>query len=104
MASSGTAPEQGSMRIQDAPHGINVVVEAEEHGRARLYIGRFDETNGFEVVMHDADVHDVAPGEDAELRIRQTATYGVAVNAKSVSFPVAAVKRVRLLGEIEKLV
>ena len=86
------------MRIQDAPHGINVVVET----GPRLYIGRFDSTNGFTALLHDADVHDVAPGEDAEAYIRDTAKYGVDVKQRDVQVDVMQIKRVRLLGEIAK--
>ena len=38
--------------IMDAPHGINIVVECND---GTIYIGRFDESNGFEVLMHDCD-------------------------------------------------
>ena len=42
-----------SANIQDAPHGMNLVVETQD---GTVYIGRFDQTNGFEVLMHDCDV------------------------------------------------
>jgi hypothetical protein len=87
------------MKIHEAPHGINLVVETD---RNVLYIGRFDQTNGFSVLMHDVDVHSLAQGEDAEQYIRNTAKYGVAVNEKDVSFDAARITRVRVLGDIEK--
>lgn len=87
------------MKIHEAPHGINLVVETD---RNVLYIGRFDETNGFTVLMHDVDVHRLAQGEDAEQYIRNTAKYGVAVNEKDVSFDAAGITRVRLLGDVPK--
>jgi hypothetical protein len=87
------------MNIQDAPHGINLVIETND---ARVVIGRFDETNGFTALLHDADVHTVESGEDAEAYIRNTAKYGVAVNAPSVQVDVGTIERVRLLGDIPK--
>lgn len=90
------------MKISEAPHGINLVVETRGPKGPRLYIGRFDSTNGFQVVMHDCDVHDLAPGEDSEAYVRQTATYGIAVNQRDVGFEAASVQRVRVLGDIEK--
>lgn len=88
------------MKIQDAPHGINVVVET--HG-PRVYIGRFDSLNGFAALLHDCDVHDAAAGEDKERYIRESATYGIDVKQRDVSVDVMQIARVRLLGEIEKL-
>jgi hypothetical protein len=87
------------MNIHEAPHGINLVVETD---RNVLYIGRFDETNGFQVLMHDADVHELTPGEDAEVYVRTAAKYGVAVNHKDVRFDTAGITRVRLLGDVPK--
>ena len=87
------------MKIQDAPHGINVVIETDG---TRVYIGRFDSTNGFSALLHDCDVHDIAEGADAEAYIRETAKYGVDVNHKDVQVDVTAIQRVRLLGDIPK--
>jgi hypothetical protein len=87
------------MKIHEAPHGINLVVET---SAGLLYIGRFDETNGFRVLMHDVDVHRLAPGEDAEAYVRNTAKYGVAVTDKDVSFDASTITRVRLLGDVPK--
>lgn len=88
------------VRIQDAPHGVNVVVETRE---ARIYVGRFDSVNGFTALLHDCGIHDVAPGEDGERYVREAATYGIDVSKRDVTLDVAQVVRVRLLGEIEKL-
>jgi hypothetical protein len=88
------------MDIQDAPHGINVVVETRS---GRVYIGRFDSTNGFAALMHDCDVKDFAPGEDREGYIREAATYGIDVKERDAQLDVADVSRVRLLREIPKL-
>jgi hypothetical protein len=87
------------MKIQDAPHGINVVIETTD---ARIVIGRFDSAMGFEALLHDCDVHAIADGEEAEPYIRNTAKYGVAVNSPSVQVDVATIERVRLLGDIPK--
>ena len=51
-----------SQNIQEAPHGMNLVIETKT---GRVVIGRFDQSNGFEVVMHDADVFE--PAEGAEI-------------------------------------
>ena len=64
------------MQIHEIPHGINVVIETHAH---RVYIGRFDSTNGFTALLHDCDVMDF-PGEaESETYIRETAKYGVDV-------------------------
>lgn len=88
------------VRIQDAPHGVNVVVETRG---VRVYIGRYDSASAFTALLHDCDVHDFGPGEDRERYIREAATYGIDVRQRDVSVEVAQVTRVRLLGEIEKL-
>ena len=87
------------MKIHEVPHGINVVIETEQ---GRVYIGRFDSTNGFTALLHDCDVHPVKPGEDGEAYIRETAKYGVDVNHKDVEVEVMGITRVRTLGEIPK--
>jgi hypothetical protein len=87
------------MKIHEAPHGINLVVETSADV---VYIGRFDETNGFTVLMHDVDEHELDQGEDAEEHIKTSAKYGIAVNRKDVSFDASTVTRVRLLGDIPK--
>ena len=88
----------GRVEIHEAPHGINIVVDTER----AIYIGRFDNTNGFEVLMHDCAVHQLEDGEDPEVYVKQTAKYGVAVDHKDVTFPTSIVKRVRILGDIER--
>ena len=87
------------MNIQEAPHGINVVIETSD---ARIVIGRFDSTTGFEALLHDCDVHALGEGEDAEAYIRNTAKYGVAVNTPNAQVDVATIARVRLLGDVPK--
>lgn len=91
------------MDLRSAPHGLNVVVECEDARGKRVVIGRFDSTNAFQALLHDCDVHALAAAEDAEAYIRQTATYGVAVNTKDAHVDLMSVQRVRLLGEIQKL-
>lgn len=88
------------MRIQDAPHGLNVVVETQEN---RIYIGRFDSVGPFAAILHDCDLRDFAPGEDREGFVRETATYGIDVKERDVELAVAAVKSVRLLRDVPKL-
>ena len=87
------------MKLQDAPHGINVVIET---FGPRIYIGRFDSANGFTALLHDCDVHEVKPGEDAEAYIRDTAKYGVDVKSRDVEVDMMQVRQVRLLGDIPK--
>jgi hypothetical protein len=86
------------MDIHQAPHGINLVVETDD----TIYVGRFDSTNGFQVLMHDCAVHPVRKGEDVEAFVKQTAKYGIPVDQRDVVFDAARVKRVRLLGSIPK--
>ena len=88
------------MNIQDAPHGINVVIETND---GRVVIGRFDSATPFEALLHDCDVHTLGEGEDAEAHIRKTATYGVAVNQRDAAVDTGVIGRVRLLGDIPKL-
>ena len=88
------------MKIQDAPHGINVVIETVG---PRVYIGRFDSLNGFQALLHDCDVHDLQAGEDRERYIRESATYGIDVKQRDAHVDVLQISRIRLLGEIEKL-
>lgn len=88
------------MNIQDAPHGINVVVETQT---GRVYIGRFDSANGFQALMHDCDIRDFKPGEDREPFIRETATYGIDVKERDCAVDCLQVTRVRLLRDIPKL-
>ena len=70
--------------IMDAPHGMNLVVHCKD---GSIVIGRFDESNGFEVIMHDVDLFDPASGNDAEHWVRETATYGVDVKHRDWRFP-----------------
>ena len=86
------------MNIHEAPHGINLVVETPDV----VYIGRFDNTNGFEVLMHDCAVHRIDEGEDTEAYVKQTAKYGVAVDERDVVFPADQVRRWRVLGDIQQ--
>ena len=86
------------MNIAQAPHGINLVVETPE----MIYIGRFDQTNGFEVLMHDAATHPINDGSDTEDFIRQTAKYGIPVEHRDIVFPSTGITRVRRLGDIIK--
>jgi hypothetical protein len=86
------------MQLTEAHHGINLVVETGD----TIYIGRFDNSNGFQVLMHDCSIHPIDGAEEAEEFVRNTAKYGVAVDQRDVVFDAAAIKRVRLLGDIPK--
>lgn len=88
--------------IMNAPHGMNLVVERKD---GSAVIGRFDESNGFEVTMHDVDLWSADQGdEDArEQWVRQTATYGVAVKQRDYRFPAGDVTQWRSLGDVEKI-
>ena len=87
------------MKIHEVPHGINVVLET--HGK-RVYIGRFDSTNGFTALLHDCDVKDFGPDEDPEAYIRETAKYGVDVKQRDLQVDVMELARIRLLGDVPK--
>ena len=88
------------MRIQDAPHGMNVVIETQT---GQIVIGRFDSTNGFSAVLHDCDVMVFEPGLAAEAFVQETATYGVDVKHRDFELDVASIRRVRMLKDIPKL-
>ncbi|NUP95640.1 MAG: hypothetical protein HUU28_05700 [Planctomycetaceae bacterium] len=88
------------MNIQDAPHGINVVVET---GSGRVYIGRFDSANGFTALLHDCDIRDLPDAAAREQHIRESATYGIDVKERDVQVDALGVTRVRLLRDIPKL-
>ena len=85
--------------IMNAPHGMNLVVETKS---GRIVIGRFDESNGFEVLMHDVDVFEPGSG-DSEHWVRETATYGVDVKHRDFKFDASDVTGWKPLGDIEKL-
>jgi hypothetical protein len=88
--------------IMNAPHGMNLVVECKD---GSAVIGRFDESNGFEVVMHDVDTWGADQGseEDREQWVRSTATYGVAVKARDHNCAASLVATWRSLGDVERL-
>ena len=83
----------------NAPHGMNLVVETKS---GRIVIGRFDESNGFEVLMHDVDVFEPGSGDGTQW-VRETATYGVDVKHRDFKFPAAEVTGWKPLGKVEKL-
>jgi hypothetical protein len=87
------------MRIQDVPHGLNVVIET----NGTVYIGRFDSTNGFKALLHSCDVHTFAPGEDVEHYVRDAATYGVNVTQGDAEVDILGIRNVRLLRDVPKL-
>jgi hypothetical protein len=87
------------MKIHEVPHGINVVIETE---KGRVYIGRFDSTNGFTALLHDCDVMDFAAPDAAEAYIRESAKYGVDVKQRDVSVDTHGIRRIRLLGDVPK--
>lgn len=87
------------MKIHEVPHGINVVIETDE---GRVYIGRFDSTNGFTALLHDCDVMDFAVPDEAERYIRESAKYGVDVKQRDVSVDAHGIRRIRLLGDVPK--
>ncbi len=88
--------------IMNAPHGINLVVECSD---GSAIIGRFDESNGFEVTMHDVDLWTPDQGNEEERTkwIQQTATYGVAVKERDHRFSSSLMTLWRSLGDVEKL-
>ena len=89
-----------SDNIMNAPHGMNLVVECKN---GKVVIGRFDESNGFEVMMHDVDLWEPKEGEDSAHWIRETATYGVDVKERDYRFPASEVSGWQPLGDVEKL-
>ncbi|MAE47409.1 MAG: hypothetical protein CMJ86_11015 [Planctomycetes bacterium] len=86
--------------IMDAPHGMNLVVECSD---GSIVIGRFDSSNGFEVIMHDVDLYDPTSGSDSEAWVRETATYGVDVKHRDWNIDVQVINNWTPLGQIEKL-
>ena len=86
-----------SKNLSDAPHGMNLVIET---NNGTVYIGRFDDSNGFEALLHDVDVYDPPEGTDPEAYIRETATYGVDVKHRDLKVDATQVTRWRPLGDI----
>ena len=86
------------MELTEQHHGINLVIETTD----TIYIGRFDNSNGFQVLMHDCAIHPIEDASAAEAFVLNTAKYGVAVDQRDVVFDAAGVKNVRVLGEIPK--
>lgn len=91
-----------AQNIMNAPHGINLVIECND---GSAVIGRFDESNGFEVVMHDVDLwtSDQGSPEERAQWIGQTATYGVAVKERDYRLAASLVSDWKPLGDVEKL-
>ena len=89
-----------SPRIQDAPHGQNLVIQTRT---GRVVIGRFDQANAFEALLHDCDVYDPPPGSDAETYVREAATWGVDVKHRDYSLSTSEVVGWRRLGDVPKL-
>ena len=87
--------------IMDAPHGMILVIECND---GSIVIGRFDSSNGFEVIMHDVDLYDPASSGDSQAWVRETATYGVDVKHRDWNVDAHTVKSWTPLGDIEKLV
>ena len=86
------------MSIAQAPHGMNVVVETE----GTVIIGRLGKLEGDRVNMHHVAIFRVAAGENPEPIIQHTAKFGVPVEHRDLSFEAQAVRRVRLLGQVQK--
>ena len=86
----------GRVDIHEAPHGINIVIDTQD----AIYIGRFDNTDGFEAILHDCAKHAISPGIDPEIFVKETAKYGVSVELKDLRLPTSSVKRVRILGDV----
>lgn len=97
-----TIPLAMAENIMSAPHGMNLVITCTD---GSAVIGRFDESNGFEVVMHDVDVWEADQGsaEEREQWIRATATYGVAVKERDHTFSARLVESWTPLGDVEKI-
>lgn len=86
------------MELTEAHHGINLVVETND----KIYIGRFDNSNGFQILMHDCAIHTIQKREDADEFVKTTAKYGVAVDERDVLFDAVGVKSVQVLGDVSK--
>ncbi|HEX6882185.1 MAG TPA: hypothetical protein VF530_02330 [Planctomycetota bacterium] len=86
------------MNIKQAPHGINVVVETEQ----AIYIGRMGKLEGEQARLHHAAVFQVAPGQNPEALIRETARFGVPVEHAEMLFETRGIKRIRRLGDVPK--
>jgi hypothetical protein len=87
-----------SLPIHEAPHGINLVVETPE----TVYIGRFDHTDGFQVVMRDCAIRPVTSPAEDEAFVKNAAKYGIPVDRREVVLEASRVGRVRRLGDIPK--
>jgi hypothetical protein len=87
------------MKINEAAHGISVVIETED----KVYIGRFDRVDDErQCLIHDCTVHPIRSDEDPERFIRWIAKYGIPVDHRDFQFSAGNVKRVRVLGSIPK--
>ena len=86
------------MELTEQHHGINLVIETPD----KIYIGRFDNSNGFQVLMHDCAIHSVSDDAATEEFVRNTAKYGVEVHERDVVFDAVGITRVRVLGDVSK--
>jgi hypothetical protein len=78
-------------------HGLTVVVDT---GRETLYLGRYDFEDAERIVLRDAEVRELHPGETKARALARSAKYGVFKNCDRLEIPRAEVLSVRRLSEI----
>lgn len=78
-------------------HGLTVVIDTPG---PRLYLGRYDSESRTHVVLRDAQVHDLRPGEDKAGVLARGAKYGVFKTHDRVEVPQSEVVSMRRLSEI----
>ncbi|MAE27486.1 MAG: hypothetical protein QF615_07385 [Planctomycetota bacterium] len=83
--------------INDAPHGITLVLDTTD---GKIVIGRFDCSDGREALLHDCATFEPGSGQSPEEWVIETATYGVDAQHRDYRVPVDSVRRWRKLCEV----
>jgi hypothetical protein len=78
-------------------HGLTVVLDTPG---TRFYLGRYDFEDNAKIVLRDAEVRDVLPGEDKSGLLARSAKYGVFKTHDRIEVPRREISSVRRLAEI----
>lgn len=78
-------------------HGVTVVLDTRG---AATYLGRFDSQDDRGVRLLDVGTHDPSKGSREDY-VRRSAKFGIRVDRRELTVPLAEVARITPLGQIE---
>jgi hypothetical protein len=82
----------------EALHGVTVVLDT---SAGRTIVGRYHDTEGGRMRLHEVAVHDPAASElPREEWLRRTLTFGVRAEHKFLAVPADEVTKITPLGEL----